>query len=207
MTIADRFFRRGRKTRAVPALDLGGLRACFSAGVARFAGKVIEPALVRARLADGVRDTGLTPLLPEDFAERTAGLDAEGWRRLALVVAALEREEVGAALAAAEGKRGLGVVLDDGFFRIARERSLLTLDLLQQSALRVEEMARHFLAGLGAPVEGETPAQSRQRLERLDYARLLEQAEKAKVSAEERMEYLRKLQDEQEKKGPRRGKW
>jgi hypothetical protein len=92
------------------------------------------------------------------------------------------------------------------FVGLARELPLLTMELLRQSELRIEEFARNFIARLGATVAGETPQQSRDRLHRLDYARLLEEAEQAKVSAEERMEYIRKLQEEQDKK-TRRGKW
>jgi hypothetical protein len=83
----------------------------------------------------------------------------------------------------------------------------LTLELLRQGPLRVEEFARHFLARLGAAVAGETPAQSRLRLQRLDYAQLLAEAERDKVSAAERMDYLRRLQEQQEQRLARRGKW
>jgi Flp pilus assembly protein TadD len=84
---------------------------------------------------------------------------------------------------------------------------MLTLELLRQSSLRVEEFARHFLARLEAAVASETVAQSRARLQRLDYAQLLAEAERAKVSAEERVAYLRKLQQKQEQLLSRRGKW
>ncbi len=210
MSIADRFFPRkhkGGKAPPPPALELGAVRACFAQGAVRCARKAIEPALVCARLSDHCRDAGLVPLLPEDFAERTADLDAEAWRRLALAVSALELPQVRAALPALVGEKPLGPFLDRGFFGLARELSLLTLELLQQGPLRIEELARQFIARLGATVEGENEVQSLQRLHRLDYARLLEQAERAKVSAEERVEYIRKLQEEQERQRPRRGKW
>ena len=71
----------------------------------------------------------------------------------------------------------------------------------------MEELARKFLASLGAAVKGEKPALSRQRLERLDYGRLLEETERARQAAEERVARLRQLQDEQENSRPRRGKW
>jgi hypothetical protein len=211
MSIADHFFgpkrKKGVKPPPPPELELSGLRLWFTQGVARYAGKAIEPALVRAQLADHCRDAGLAPLLPEDFAERAHGLDAEAWRRLALAVYALDLPEVRSALKTVAGPSRLGEVLDSAFFGLARELPLLTLDLLQQSPLRIEEITRQFVARLGAAVQGETEMQSQQRLIRLDYARLLEQAERAKVSAEERVEYLRKLQEEQERSRPRRGKW
>jgi hypothetical protein len=83
----------------------------------------------------------------------------------------------------------------------------LTLGLLGQSGLRVEELGRRLLAALGACVRGETAQASRNRLERLDYERLLAEAERAKQAAASRLEELRELQDRQEQSRPRRGKW
>ena len=53
---------------------------------------------------------------------------------------------------------------------------------------------------------GERAEESHTRLQRLDYRQLLAEAEKAKVSAEQRTAYIRKLQEEQEQKLGRRGK-
>src|SRR5208283_4064709 len=104
------------------------------------------------------------------------------------------------------GNGGAVAQVKEAFVGLALATPLLTMTLLRQSPLRVEEFARHFLARLGTAVSGETAAQSRERLERLDYGRLLAEAERAKVSAEERMEYLRQLQEDQARRA-RRGKW
>jgi hypothetical protein len=105
------------------------------------------------------------------------------------------------------GERPVGDWLEAGFFAPARELHLLTMELLSQSALRVEEFARQFVHRAGGVVRGETEEQSRQQLHRLDYARLLAQAERARNSAEERLEVVRQLQEQQEARRPRRGKW
>jgi hypothetical protein len=105
------------------------------------------------------------------------------------------------------GENGLARQLEEAFVGLARSTPLLTMELLRQGQLRVEEFARHFLARLGAQVAGETAAQSRERLERLDYEGLLAEAERARDSAEGRMDYLRRLQEEQDRRRPRRGKW
>jgi hypothetical protein len=203
MALAD-LFRRNKKRLD---LDLGPVKARFTEMVPRLAGRKVPQDLVRARLADHCRDVGLEPVLPDDFAGWSSGLDDEGWRRLALAGSALDVAEVKGAFSTLRGERAVGSFLDDAFISPARELTLLTMELLQQSPLRVEEFTRQFLVRLGAGVKGETDAVSVQQLARLDYARLLEQAEKAKVSAEERMEYIRKLQQEQEARRPRRGKW
>ena len=55
------------------------------------------------------------------------------------------------------------------------------------SALRVEELSRAGLAALGIAIAGETAAQSAIALARLDYERLLAQAEQARKAAEGRI--------------------
>ena len=60
------------------------------------------------------------------------------------------------------------------------------------------------------PKGGGAPAvlpESQARLERLDYRNLLKQAEAAKASAEERLAYLQKLQEDLEARRMPRGKW
>jgi hypothetical protein len=76
---------------------------------------------------------------------------------------------------------------------------------LGRSPARIEELARAWIAGLGAGVDGETPRESKARLAQLDYAALLARVEKAKLSAEDRVKYLEELQAAQA--GVRRGKW
>jgi hypothetical protein len=65
---------------------------------------------------------------------------------------------------------------------------------------RREEFVRHFIARIGGKILGEDPADSEDRLRRLDYGTLLEEAERASSSAEDRLAYLKKLQQEQESK-------
>jgi hypothetical protein len=204
MSFSDRLFRRKGGT---PQLELAGLQAGLADAVVRYAGRPVEPDLARAQFADHCRDAGLEPLLPEEFDVLTAGLDEEAWRRLAMLIGSLGLAGVRPALPALAARRPLAELAAVGFTGVARETPLLTLELLRQSPLRVEELARRFVAGLGAMVRGETAEVSRQRLDRLDYGRLLAEAELAKQAAADRMEQLRRLQEEQEANRPRRGKW
>jgi hypothetical protein len=70
-----------------------------------------------------------------------------------------------------------------GFVEVAQGSPLLTLDLLKRAPLRLEELARRFVMGLGASIAGEALEVSRKALERLDYGRLLAEAERAKRDA------------------------
>jgi hypothetical protein len=190
MPPADRTVSRRRGGRI--EFDLEALRAWFGDAVTRLLGAPVEPGLLRARLADRCRDAGLAPVLPEEFAERTTSLDEEGWRRLALSASALEMPGVLESVPGLCGERAVGDWLEAAFFAPARELHLLTMELLSQSALRVEEFARQFVHRAAGAVRGETEEQSRQQLHRLDYARLLSQAERARTSAEERLEATRR---------------
>lgn len=209
MAIADWLFKRFKGGKDRVDVQLPPLKASFAGAVPRLEGKSVEPDLVRAQLADRYRDAGLEPILPEDFDALVLKLDAEGWRRLALAASALDLEPVRTVLPRLLSLPAEGVInqVQNGFVGLAEATPLLTMELLRQSPLRVEEFARHFLARLGAAVAGETVEQSKDRLTRLDYARLLAEAERAKLSGEERLAYLRALQEEQEASRPRRGKW
>jgi hypothetical protein len=64
------------------------------------------------------------------------------------------------------------------------------------------------LAAFGIAIAGETAAQSAGALQRLDYERLLAQAEQARQAAEGRLAQLQQAQDEDDRaRSPRRGKW
>jgi hypothetical protein len=206
MPIADWFRKRPRGQPAVE-VALPPLEAALAAAVPCLEKADIEVELVRARLADGHRDANLQPLPPETFDGLTADLDPEAWRRLALVVGLLDLPAVRDAAARLAGERSVARQVEEAFIGLARTTPLLRMELLRQSPLRIEEFARHFLARLGAQVAGEAAAQSRERLERLDYEGLLAEAERARSSAEGRMDYLRKLQEELDRRRPRRGKW
>jgi hypothetical protein len=188
-------------------VDLAILQECLAGAVPALVNKDIEPDLVRARLADKYRDVQLEPVAPAEFDALTTGLDDESWRRLGLTVGALDLAAVGPALPQLLGARPVRVQIEEAFVGLAKAVPLLTLELLRQSPLRVEEFARHFLARLGAMFIGETTAQSQERLERLDYGRLLAEAERAKQLGQERMDHLRQLQEEQDLRRRRRGKW
>jgi hypothetical protein len=203
MAIIDRLMRRG----GAPPADLKSLRARLGAGVAHWAGRPPDPDLVRARLADGCRGAELDPPTPEEVEAMVARLDDEGWRRLAVLAGALDLDWLRAAMTVLAAARPLGELVEVAFVALARGTPLLTLDLLRQSPLRVEELARKFVARLGVPVGGESAQESRRRLERLDYERLLAEAERARAAAEKQSQRLRQLQDEQEQNRPRRGKW
>jgi hypothetical protein len=183
-------------------VDVPALTAHLFAEAARLETAEPEPDLLRARLADACRDAGLDSPDPDVFAARADPLDADGRRRLALAVAACATPALRPALARA----GADAVLA-GVAGLAEALTLLTASLLRQSGLRTEEFARHLAAGLNAGVKGETPEQSQARLERLDYARLLADAESAKQAAEARMAELRKRQEQAEARRTRRGKW
>jgi hypothetical protein len=203
MALVKRLFRRDD----APAVDLSGLLARLTAGVAWWAGRPADPELVRARLADGCRDAAVEPPTPDELAAQAAGLDDETCNRLGTLAFALDLPDVRAAVAALAAARSTLELLDAGFVGVARRTPLLTLELLGRSALRVEELARRLLAGLGVGVRGESVRASRERLQRLDYERLLAEAERAKQSAADRLAELERLQDKQEQNRPRRGKW
>ena len=134
----------------------------------------------------------------------TAGSEAIATRFAVLAASAKRRVLVPATEYHEKGHR---FTLDEGLFAFAREHLLLTVSLLHESPLRREEFARHFVAHFGGEFLGETPQDSAVRLRRLDYRTLLGEAEKAKVSAQDRVAHLRRLQEEQEKLLGRRSKF
>ncbi|QDG52283.1 hypothetical protein FIV42_16515 [Persicimonas caeni] len=167
-----------------------------------------EPLLERARLADFFREGGLAPVAPDTFDRMTAGWDVASWRRLALALFALNvRGGLAEDLALLARDRDVEQFVREGFIDLVEATDLLTMDILADSGVRSEEFARHLYIRLGITPSGETLAESIEKLEKLDYANLLEEAERAKGSAEERMAYLRKLQEEQEAQMGRRSKW
>lgn len=204
MASSKRFFGNKRARSTIVALP--PMLSWVVEDVPRWANANVEPELVRARLADRYRDARIGFIAPEAFDGLCAGLDPEAWRRLALAVSVLDFEAIRANLAGL--LTGPAVVqVREAFVGFARSTPLLTLELLRQSPLRVEEFLRRWLTGMGATIADETPEQSRERLERLDYGRVLSEAEQAQGAAEARMEKLRKLQAEQLARRVRRGKF
>jgi hypothetical protein len=166
--------------------------------------KEIEPLLIQARLADHYRDLNREPVPPPQFDRIVHHLDTESWRRLALAVGTLDHPDIRSTLA----RLTTTVVqqVEAGFVAMATNTNVLTLSLLRQSDVRIEEFARHLAGHLGVFWHGESAEQSSQRLQQLDYRRLLAAAEEAKKQAEQRMEYLRKKQEEEAARRRPRGK-
>ena len=161
--------------------------------------------LLRARVADLCRDRQAEPPNPEQFLSDAQALNVESQRRFALAVQGLDEASARAAFLRGRGANPTAGV--SALFAFAREHELLTATLLMESPMRCEEFARNFIVHLGGSVLGENPDESRDRLRRLDYRTLLAEAERAKLSAEGRIAYLRKLQAEQEQKLGRRSKF
>ncbi len=167
----------------------------------------LDTPLLRARLADRCRDARTSPVAVADFDAATSALDDGAFRRFRLLVELADHDAVRAAFAHVALQRGARFVLD-ALWTIAREKRLLTPMLLRASGPRVEELTRAWLDRLGVAVEGESPDVSRAALERLDYARLVQQAQEARRLAAERMKYLEGEQAaDDQKRVPRRGKW
>lgn len=206
MAIID-WFRRAIKLPNRPTVDLETLQAHWSVRVPVLQNQIIDRELLLAQLADHYRAIAVLPPLPEEMTQLTADLGDEDWRRFALVVSSLENPYFRNDLRVLLGDRGSTEQIRETYVGTARDNPLLTMELLHQSHFRIEELARSFLARLGASIEGESDRDSLNRLQRLDYAALLAEAERAKESAEERMAYIRQLEEEQESRRPRRGKW
>jgi len=201
-----------RKSRTSPAgeperMVLPLVADRFSSIAPRLEDRDIDPDLVRAQLADHCRSVELMPVDPLAFMNWTKGMDAECWRRLALAVSAFEDPPTRDMLASLSGFRELADIVETGLIGLARESNLLTMAVLRQSELRTEEYARKLARRLGVRIYGETEEDSERELERLDYGRLLAEAERAKVLAEDRMAYLRERQEEELRRRRPRGKW
>lgn len=169
----------------------------------------IEPdkELIRAQLADFYRRGGLPPFNPEMCLELLSSLDKDSIKRLAILIDALIQEDENSLVIARLSRGDVGKQVNDLFISFAKTHDVLSADILLQSSMRREEFVRHFIKQSGAKVEGESEKESEQRLYDLDYKRLLEEASKARNSAQDRVDYLKKLQEEQENKLGRRGKW
>lgn len=131
-----------------------------------------EQDLVLARLADALRDVGLTPPHPNLVRAALVSLDQEGWRVLAYHVELL-RDDAGLAALREQVDEDVEPWLQHLADAIAAWTPL-TLGLAARSAVRCEEAARRLVATLGARVAGEEHEASIARLRRLDYGRLLD---------------------------------
>lgn len=189
-------------------LPVGAVIARFEHAIPRLAADPVRAPLVRARLADALRRGFVPPPLPSELEPAYARLDDQGWRRLALFVDALDDAAIHEAfLRASTVEPDLAAWVGDAFVELAHQRPLHTLSLLARSEHRREEMARTWLLRLGVAIEGESVAESLERLDRLDYARVLSDLERAKAGAEERAAYVLKLQEKADQLLRPRGKW
>jgi hypothetical protein len=202
VSLTERLF--GRSTGGAK-LDLAPIHAKLTQSVRDFTVPDID--LTRARLADHFRDMSLLPLLPEEFDRAAANLDPEGQRRLAVLVSLLELDTVRAVVAQHASTWPVYQLVNAAFTGLAEDTPLLTVEVLSQSEHRVEELARRFLSAIRVSISGETAEDSKKRLHKLDYGRLLAEADKARTAATERAERLRQLQEQQEQRRGRRGKW
>jgi hypothetical protein len=200
-------FDRRKPAKPAPPAALPAAVAAIQDAVQLLEHAEVEAALLRAQFADRCRDADIAPVEAVAFAAAVRELDAEGWRRLAALVSLWDQPELGPLVAASVRQRGAGPAFAL-VLAVVRSKRLLTMEVLRMSALRVEELTRAGLAALGIAIDGETTAQSAIALARLDYERLLAQAEQARKAAEARMQQLEKAQDDDDRaRAPRRGKW
>jgi hypothetical protein len=189
------------------AIDLDDLITTF--GQAANFWETLENAepLVRARLADAGRNAGIRPVSGDAFDAVWKEFDQERERRFCILVTGLDFAGVAKRLPSHCIDKQMDPVLEL-LKQLTVRLELLTLDVLLQSDVRVEEFTRHFCAAWGLRVKGESIPQSAKRLDEIDFGRLMKEAESARLSAHERLAYLRELQEkEEETRRPKRGKW
>lgn len=194
--------------KATVHLELPALCRLLAAALPALEKKTIQPDLVRARLADRFRDAGVEPMDPDKLLPLAEPLNRseDAWRRLALVVEVLGAPELRAALPALLGPGPADRRVMEGFVFFALETRRLTLDVLRQSPLRLEELARRWVLRMEAGIAGEPGHGDPERLRRLNYELLLHEAEGAKLEAEQRQQEIKKLQRQQDMR-TRRGQW
>lgn len=148
--------------------------------------------LLQAVLADYYRDAHVDPLHPTLFNLATQGMDEAHWLRFAVVVGMLGHEELRAVLPAVTLSLSVRDQIEKGMVAPAKDLRAVDLRLLSSSLVRAEELARRVAQGLGVEIEGETMAESRARLTKIDYSRLIANVEAARAAAEERRDELQR---------------
>jgi hypothetical protein len=152
-----------------------------------------------AVVSDAVRLAGLVPPAPRAW---------DGWRRkwprASELLPELARVFVSSSLRAstvqAFGTAGrLPKSVFEGFFE---KVAPLTLEMVRGNPFRREEFLRYWIDGCGGTVAGETPEQSKARLEQLDYRQALAEYKKAessrKAEAARRAQLLREAKEREE---------
>ncbi len=164
-------------------VPIAPILAAIAAVLAEIEPAALELDVARAKLGDLCRDLSLEPVDPLDLDPLAAGLDRGALDRLALLVLLLERRVVPDNVLRRILEGRIRTAAREGLFEVAKASSLVTFELLRGSPLRREELARRLVLGLGASVAGESLAEARAALERLDYGRLMAEAERAKRAA------------------------
>lgn len=163
-------------------IELPWLMEAMRDALAELEPATLDPDVVRAKIADICRDLSIPPMDPLELERLASNLDRGGWDRMGLLVLVLERGALGEAMAPLFKGR-IRSAVRRGLIEVAESSPLITLELLERAPLRLEELARRFVLGLGASVAGETLEASRAALARLDYNRLITEAERAKRAA------------------------
>lgn len=156
-------------------------------------GQEPEPELIGARLMDGLRDAGVTPLVSAAFTEATSAFRTPEWQRLDLLARTF-RETAVKPLVAESLKKSPERVAAAFLLFCTREAQLLTLELLLKSPFRIEELARKWVAALGGTIQGETEKESRKQLERLDFGGVLKNLEAADKDRAARIQKMKELE-------------
>jgi len=159
---------------------LDSFMAVMSEVLAEFETSLADLDVARAKWADICRDMSMNPLDPLELDVLTNHFDRGATERMVLVVVLLERGAIAKEMLARIVDRRLRSATKGGIVDPARESKLLTLALLAQSPLRREELARRVVLGFGASIRGEKLSESKAALERLDYGRLMDEADRAR---------------------------
>lgn len=192
---------------SLPSIELDSLIAKFGQAAGFWTSQPQAEVLVRARLADACRDLKLRPPMGVEFQNCWSQLNEEQRLRFCILTDGLEVPELAAAVQRLCTK-GVAEPVLSLLQQQTAQLQYLSGSILQESDIRLEEFARHFCAAWKVEIQGESPAASAARLHAIDFGRLMQEANAARASAEERLAYLRELQEEQEKtRRPRRGKW
>lgn len=189
------------------SIDLDELIATFGQATSFWQTQPQRKLLARARFADACRDASVQPIEKTTFENEWRQFDDEHQQRFGVLTAGFEIPAAARQLPQhSEGEQAPSAF--KLLVMLTNELHLLTIDVLQQSDVRLEEFSRHFCFQWKLPIEGETSTESSERLHAIDFGRLMKEAESAKASAEDRLAYLRELQKkEEETRRPRRGKW
>ncbi|HLM72387.1 MAG TPA: hypothetical protein VK459_06840 [Polyangiaceae bacterium] len=163
-------------------VELPWLLEAMREALAELEPATLDPDVVRAKIADICRGLAIEPMEPLELERLASNLDRAGWDRMGLLVLVMERGALGDKLAPLLKGR-IRTAVRRGLIETAESSPLITLELLERAPLRLEELARRFVMGLGASIAGEMLEASRAALARLDYNRLMTEAERAKRAA------------------------